>query len=80
MTLFRLDYGNNLYDHDAAAALKALGATIHHSAVPFITTDSYCSHHCELYAKAGWKSMTIRGHQHTYVFICEALLSKLPRY
>lgn len=45
-----LDYGDILYAPAAATTLKTLD-TNYHSAINFITPDSCCTHHCELYEK-----------------------------
>lgn len=46
----------------------------------WITEDSYRTHHCELYEKVGWSSLTSRRYQHNWLLLYKALLSKLLSY
>lgn len=48
-----MDYGDVIYRQASAAALKPLDA-VYHSALRFITGESYMTHHCILYDKVGW--------------------------
>ena len=75
-----LDYGDVVYMHTTSAqVLKALN-TIYHSALRFITGDSFRTHHCILYEKVGWPSMSARREYHCLLFIYKALLNTLPPY
>lgn len=64
---------------DYAETLKPLDA-LYHSALRFITGDGYQTHHCILYEKVGWPSLSIRREQHCLTFIYKAILNKLPFY
>ena len=55
-----LDYGDIIYRHAAITTLKPLDS-IYHSALRFITGDRYDTHHCVLYEKVGWSSLSDRG-------------------
>ena len=74
-----LDYCDTIYMHAAHASLKPLDA-IYHSALRFITGDKFLTHHCRLYEKVGWPSLTIRRNQHCNIFIYKGLLKLLPNY
>lgn len=59
----------DICDRNAApSTLKPLD-TVHHSALWFITGDSYCTHHCILYDKVGRSSLAERCNKHWYLFI-----------
>ena len=72
-----LDYGNTM--HASAATLKSLDS-VYHSALRLINGDSFRTHHCILYQKAGWQSLAVRREKHCILFIYKALLGKLPTY
>ncbi len=55
-----LDYGDIVYMHASPTPLKPLDA-VYHSALHFTTGDSYLTHHCILYEKLGWSSLTSRS-------------------
>ena len=74
-----LDFGDVIYRHAAASTLKQLDS-VYHSALRFITGDSYDTHHCLLYDKVGWPSLTLRRNYHWYRFIFKAISGKLPPY
>ena len=74
-----LDYGDIIYRHAAAATLKPLD-TVYHSALRFITGDSYNTHHCILYNRVGWSSLSERRTKHWHQFIFKAIDGKLPPY
>ena len=74
-----LDYGDIIYQHAAATTLKPLD-TVYHSALRFITGDSYDTHHCTLYSNVGWSSLAERRQSHWHLFIYKALIGKLPPY
>ena len=74
-----LDYGDILYMHASAATLKLLDS-VYHSALRFITGDSYNTHHCDLYSKVGWPSLVVRRERHWVLFIYKALIGLLPNY
>lgn len=73
------DYGDIIYGHAAATTLIPLDA-VYHSALRFITGDGYRTHHCLLYDKVGWLSLTKRREWHCILFIYKALIMKLPPY
>ena len=68
-----------VYRHASATSLKALEA-VYHSALKFITEVTYITHHCTLYEKVGWISLSARRDLHLFLFIYNALLGKLPAY
>lgn len=58
-----LDYGDIIYMHAAASALKPLDS-VYYSALCFITGYHFCVHHCILYSSVGWESLTTRRAQY----------------
>ena len=74
-----MDYGDILYMRASAATLKPLDA-VYHSALRFITVDNDDTHHCELYAKVGWPSLSIRRDGHWVLFIFKAFTGFLSPY
>ena len=74
-----LDYGDVIYKNATACSLKALDS-VYHSALRFITGDGYSTHHCVLYSKVGWSSLTERRQNHWYLFIYKGIVGKLPGY
>ena len=74
-----LDYGDIIYMHASATALKVLD-TVYHSAIRFITQANYDTHHCHLYQLVGWTSLALRRKLHWYQFIFKAISGKLPPY
>ncbi len=54
-----LDHGDVVYRNASASTLAPLNS-IDHSALRFITGDSYSTHHCILYEKVGWAPLTVR--------------------
>ena len=74
-----LDYGDVVYRHASSTTLKPLDSA-YHSALRFITGDKYDTHHCLLYDKVGWPSLTLRRSYHWYLFIYKAIIGKLPPY
>ena len=79
VVLSALDYGDVVYRHASATSLKALDAA-YHSALRFITEEAYNTHHCTLYEKVGWISLSARRDLHLFLFIYKALLGKRPAY
>ena len=73
------DYSDLLYMHAASAVLKPLD-TVYHSAIRFITGDSFLTHHCTLYENVGWSSLTTRRELHCLQFIFKTLSGKGPEY
>ena len=71
-----LDYGDVIYRHTSASTLKPLDS-LYHSTLRFITGDSYSTHHCLLYEKVGWASLTVRRDRHWFLFIYKALYWQL---
>ena len=74
-----LDYGDIIYRNASATTLKSLDP-VYHSALRFITGDSYNTHHCILYNKVGWPSLTTRRDQHWFLFVFKAIIGNLPSY
>ena len=74
-----LDYGDIIYRHAAASTLKCLDS-VYHSSIRFITGDSYGTHHCILYNKVGWSSLTERRELHWHLFLYKAILGDCPSY
>ena len=54
--------------------------TVYHSALRWITGDSYGTHHCTLYGNSGLSSLFERRDKHWYLFIFKALSGLLPPY
>ena len=73
------DYGDVLYMHTSPSTLKPLDA-VYHSALRFITGDSFLTHHCILYEKLGWPTLATLREQHCVLFIYKALCGDLPLY
>lgn len=74
-----LDYGDILYMHASCSLLRMLD-TVYHGALRFITNSKSLTHHCNLYQKVGWPSLSFRRLTHWYSFIYKAILYKLPLY
>lgn len=74
-----LDYGDVVYRNASASTLAPLNS-VYHSALRFITGDSYSTHHCILYEKVGWAPLTVRRDRHWFIFIYRALIGKMPSY
>ncbi len=72
-----LDYGDVIYRHAATSTLKQLDS-VYHSALIFIAGDSYNTHHCTLYRKVGWSSLSLRRSYHWYLSVFKAISGKLP--
>lgn len=73
------DYGDTLYMHASSSLLRPLDA-VFHSALRFVTGDGFSTHHCVLYDRVGWSSLSSRREQHCLLFIYKALIGKLPTY
>ena len=74
-----LDYGDVIYRTAAPTTLLPLD-TVYHSALRFITGESYSTHHCSLYETVGWSSLVERRTRHWHQFIFKAIDGKLPPY
>ena len=74
-----LDYGDVIYRDASASTLKQLDP-VYHSALRFITGDGYDTHHCILYDKVGWPSLSMRRNYRWYMFVFKAVTGKLPSY
>ena len=74
-----LDYGDVVYRHAAASTLKPLDS-VYHSAIRFITGDSYDTHHCILYDRVGWSSLAERRKLHWHLFLYKAIIGDCPNY
>ncbi len=61
------DYGDTLNMHASSTILRSLDA-VFHCALRFITFDGFFTHHCILYKKVGWSSLTSRREQHCLLF------------
>lgn len=58
-----LDYGDVLYMTASAKCLQSLN-TVYHCALRFVTGCSRLTHHCDLNAKSGWPSLSVRRYLH----------------
>lgn len=74
-----LDYGDLLYMHATAQALRSLDS-VFHASLRFITNCSARTHHCELYSRVGWPALATRRLTHWYRFIYKGLIGLLPSY
>ena len=74
-----MDYGDVVYRHASVRSLRALDA-VYHSALRLITEEAYGTHHCTLYEKVGWTSLSARRDLHLFLLIYKAFLGKLPTY
>lgn len=74
-----LDYGDVLYMNACSSSLHMLDST-YHGVLRFITGYRSLTHHCTLYAKVGWLSLSARRLLHWYTFIYKTLIGLLPSY
>lgn len=74
-----LDYGDVLYMNACSTSLHMLDA-IYHCALRYITGCKSLTHHCTLYTKVGWLSLSARRLLHWYIFIYKAIIGLLPSY
>jgi hypothetical protein len=74
-----LDYGDVIYQHAPSYLLLSLDA-LYHGALRFITGCKFSTHHCELYKRVAWPSLSIRRKMHWYLLIYKAILGCLPIY
>ena len=74
-----LDYGDIIYKIATPSILKPLD-TVYHSALRWVTGDSYGTHHCTLYENAGLPSLSERREMHWYLFVLKAIAGMLPPY
>ena len=58
-----LDFGNVIYKLASNTILNKLDA-VYHSAIRFVTKAPYTTHHCDLYALAGWPSLHTHRQTH----------------
>lgn len=58
-----LDYGDVLYMHAPVTCLRSLD-TVYHCALRFVTGCKNVTHHCTLYKKAEWSSLSVRRFTH----------------
>ena len=72
-----LDYGDTIYQNAAATTLKPLDA-VYHSALRFITGDSFATHHCILYQRVCWTSLKSHRSPHYSFLVYKDLIHKLP--
>lgn len=77
--LSALYYGDFIYQSTAATTLQPLDA-IYHSALCFVTVDSFDTHQYILYQKVGLTLLKTRRSLHYFIFVYNALLHKLPSY
>ena len=62
-----MDYSDVIYGHASTSTLKPLDA-VYHS-----TLDVYSTHHCILYKKDGWSSLTETWEAFVFVYITSML-------
>ena len=74
-----LDDGDVLYMNAFAQSLQMLDS-VYHGALRFITNCGFLTHHCTLYSKVSWTSLSARRLGHWYVFIYKAIIGKIPDY
>ena len=74
-----LDYGDTIYRIATPSTLRHLD-TVYHSALRWVTGDSYGTHHCTLYENAGLSSLSERRDKHWYIFIFKAISGMVPSY
>lgn len=74
-----LDYADLLYMNASSQCLSKIDS-VYHGALRFITNCRAQTHHCELYARVKWSSLTTRRLTHWYTFIYKAILGLLPPY
>ena len=74
-----LAYGDLLYINTSAPCLHMLH-TVYHGALRFTTNSRALYHHCTLYSKVNWPSLSMQRLSHWYVSIYKAILGKLPCY
>lgn len=74
-----LDYGDLLYMHSSTQCLLKLDS-VYHASLRFITNCRALTHHCELYSRVGWPSLTTRRLCHWYIFIYKVIIGLLPLY
>ena len=74
-----LDYGDVLYMHASSNSLHSLD-TVYHGALRFITGFKSLTHHCLLYARVGWSSLSARRLNHWRILIYKCILGLLPSY
>ncbi len=71
-----LDY----YGDIAPSYLLSTLDAVYHGALRFITDCKPSTHHCTLYNRLGWPSLSIRRKMHWYAIIYKAILGMLPSY
>ena len=54
--------------------------TVYYYALWFITSDVYSTHHCILYEKVRWSSLSERRDMHMYLFMYKAFIGKPPSF
>ncbi len=74
-----LDYSNVFYVNASAQNLHML-EIVYHGILRFITKCVFLIHHCALYSKVSWTSLSTRWLAHWYIFIYKAILGKFPVY
>uniref|UniRef100_A0A8C2EK04 Reverse transcriptase domain-containing protein n=1 Tax=Cyprinus carpio TaxID=7962 RepID=A0A8C2EK04_CYPCA len=74
-----LDYGDVVYQYASSQLLSSLDA-VYHSALRFISDSKPLTHHCILYNRVSWPSLSIRRKIHFYLIIYKTILGLLPSY
>ena len=74
-----LDYGDCLYMNASVQCLRSLD-TVYHGALRFMTGCERLTHHCDLYERSDWPSLTVRRGTHWLTFIYKSLLGLVPCY
>lgn len=74
-----LGYGDVVYMNASSQCLHSLD-TVYHGALRFITDLKTLTHHCNLYTRVGWSSLTTRRLKHWHILIYKAILGALPLY
>ena len=68
LSLSVFDYDDILYMNASAVTLKPLDA-VYQPVLRFITGDNYNTHHCELYARVGWPSLSVGCDRQTVIYL-----------
>lgn len=73
------DCGDVLYMNASTKCFQSLN-TVYQCALRFVSGCACLTHHCDLYSKAGWSSLSVRRNTHWMPLIYKALLGLVPAY
>lgn len=74
-----LDYSDVVWWSASKTLLHKLDV-IHHTAIQFVTSASFKTHHCDLYSLMYWPSLHSCRQIHWFMFIYQTLTGKRPGY